>query len=157
MTTKAIAALVALIVLACVGYLFYSHYQSSREPLTEEEQEERMDELPPVNDRSVLVSESSGEDRTVRGTITAVDTEGAMVDGPVLIELRTDGGEAVAIAVPSMGLPLCAASASIADAFALAVGQEIEARGSVGTEGRVVPCESSGHYLRVVDSPRGQI
>ena len=52
------------------------------------------------------------EDKSVSGTVTNVNLDAIALDGPVLITLLTEAGEEV-IAVPSMGLPLCAAAVQI--------------------------------------------
>ena len=92
----------------------------------------------------------ASEDRVVSGTVISVDTEGAMVDGPVLVTVLNEAEGIIVIAVPSMGLPTCAARDSMADAFALAAGDFVEVRGSVGEEGMIIPCMSTEHYLRVI-------
>lgn len=92
----------------------------------------------------------SADEQEVRGTVTAVDTEKAMVDGPVLITIEKEEGGTALIAIPSMGLPTCAARENIADAFAIKAGELVEARGEVGEQGMIIPCSSSAHYLRVV-------
>lgn len=136
--------IIAVVVLALVGaglYYVLTMYQPNPDTLSEFNQEE------------VQTPEEMGEgaaEGEVRGTIVSVNTEQAMVDGPVLITLRSQDGEEAVVAVPSMGLPLCAARANMADAFALTAGQYIEVRGAVGAEGTVIPCESADHYLRVV-------
>ena len=86
------------------------------------------------------------------GVVIDVDTTQAMVDGPVIIELAVDNGTRI-IAIPSMGLPLCAARENIDDVWSLEVGAGIEVYGAVDPEtGYIVPCESDEHYLRVTDS-----
>lgn len=92
--------------------------------------------------------ETASNDVSLEGVITAVDASQAPVDGPVLITIDAENGEEV-IAVPTMGINLCAASESIADAFALEVGQFVDVRGERDSEGQIVPCESTSHYLRV--------
>lgn len=91
----------------------------------------------------------AGSTQAVTGTITAVDTSQAAFDGPFLVTLRDNDGKAWTIAVPSMGLPLCAAykNNNIGDISLLKVGDEIRVRGAVGEDGRIVPCESADHYL----------
>lgn len=148
MNQKALISILALLILIAVGWYVYGAYKAENPTLTDEE---AMDALPAVNDRSGGLPDETNEDREVRGTITAVDTSKTPVDGPVLITLRTESEGTVVIAVPSMGLPMCAAYASMDDAFALKAGQEIEVRGSEGTENRIVPCTSADHYLRVIE------
>lgn len=136
--------IIAVIVLALVGaglYYVLTMYQPNPDALSELNQEEV---------QTPEDTHSEGAEGEARGTITSVNTEQAMVDGPILITLREESGDEVIVAVPSMGLPMCAARANMADAFALAAGQYVEVHGAVGAEGMIVPCESADHYLRVV-------
>ena len=136
--------IIAVIVLALVGaglYYVLTMYQPNPDALSELNQEEV---------QTPEDTQSEGAEGEARGTITSVNTEQAMVDGPILITVREEGGNEVIVAVPSMGLPMCAARANMADAFALTAGQYIEVHGAVGAEGMIVPCESADHYLRVV-------
>lgn len=138
--------IIAVVILALVGaglYYILTMYQPNPDTLSAFNQEivQTPEETETEGDEEI-----EGE---ARGTIVSVNTEQAMVDGPVLITLQ-EGGEERIIAVPSMGLPTCAARAAMADAFALTAGQYIEVRGSVSADGTIVPCESADHYLRVV-------
>lgn len=83
---------------------------------------------------------------TGEGKVVAIDLEGIALDGPGLITIDTKAGERL-IAIPSMGLPLCAGYENIADAFSVSLGDSVRVSGSVDEEGRVVPCESDGHYF----------
>ncbi len=133
--------LIAVVILALVGaglYYLLTSYTPSPDALSELNQPE-----PEAPTQGV-----SGE---VRGTILAVDTQQAAVDGPVLILIQQDSGEAAVVAVPSMGLPTCAARGNMTDAFALQAGQVIEVKGTVGNEGMIIPCESADHYLRIIE------
>jgi hypothetical protein len=136
--------IIAVVVLALVGaglYYILTMYQPNPDTLSEFNQEEVQ------TPGDTHTEEGEGE---VRGTIVSVNTEQAMVDGPILILVQEESGEEAVVAVPSMGLPMCAARANMADAFALTAGQYIEAHGSVGVDGMIIPCESADHYLRVV-------
>lgn len=136
--------IIAVVVLALVGvglYYVLTMYQPNP------------DALSGLNQEEVQAPEETGEEAVegeVRGTVVSVNTEQAMVDGPVLITVRSQDEKEAVVAVPSMGLPLCAASTNMADAFALTAGQYIEVRGAVGADGTIIPCESADHYLRVV-------
>ncbi len=92
----------------------------------------------------------ASEDRAASGTVVSVNTEQAMVDGPVLVTILSETEGVAVIAIPSMGLPTCAARANMADAFALMAGDYVEVRGSIGEEGMIIPCMSTEHYLRVI-------
>jgi len=92
----------------------------------------------------------SGPDLTYSGTVVSVNLEPIAADGPAVVTLRTSAGMNVKINVPSFGINLCKARASIADVSTLKTGDKIEARGAVGADGTIVPCQSEAHYLRVV-------
>lgn len=92
----------------------------------------------------------ASEDRVASGTVVSVNTEQAMADGPVLVTILSETEGVAVIAIPSMGLPTCAARANMADAFALMAGDYVEVRGSIGEEGMIIPCMSTEHYLRVI-------
>ncbi len=105
-----------------------------------------------IQDRSVTKS----------GTITEINLEQAMVDGPYLLTIESQDGETSKIAVPSMGLTLCAAhqNNNIGDVYLMKVGDKIEVKGEIGEGGIIIPCDSPEHYLRptplVVDNFEGE-
>lgn len=92
---------------------------------------------------------------TVEGEVTAVNTEQVSFDGPALVTVATENGEAT-VAVPSMGINLCAAKDAIADVFELSAGDRVTVRGSMDEEGRIVPCEDASHYLRVEEGEEAE-
>jgi hypothetical protein len=87
---------------------------------------------------------------TVTGAVTAIDRSQRMVDGPTLITISTDEGLNKTIAVPSMGINLCAARERIADLEQLAVGDTMIVRGATDESGLIVPCERVTDSLTVV-------
>lgn len=93
----------------------------------------------------------AGETVQYEGVVTEVDASQAVVDGPFLISLEIAGDTMRTIAVPSMGINLCAAQDSIVDIAELSAGDEIEVRGKVDEENRIVPCDEDEHYLRLVE------
>lgn len=96
---------------------------------------------------------SGGKDLTIKGVVISVDESQAMVDGPFVIDLMTEGGDDTArIEIPSMGIMLCEARDNIADIGDIKEGMTVEVRGVVNSEnvGSITPCESAEHYLRVV-------
>jgi hypothetical protein len=84
------------------------------------------------------------------GKVITVDMTQVAVDGPAVVTLRTSAGNDVKINVPSFGILLCKAHASILGASTLKVGDAVEVRGTVGEDGTIVPCQSEDHYLRVM-------
>lgn len=94
------------------------------------------------------VQNTGNDDVTREGVITSVNAEQAALDGPILVTIDSDEGEEV-IAIPTMGIQLCAARENIADGFELEAGEFVDVRGSRDSSGQIVPCESSDHYLRV--------
>ncbi len=115
-----------------------------------------MDTEEPVSDGARIdpgevATDDEGPAVEQSGTIRSIDLEQMMVDGPARIVLETTTGETVTITVPSMGLPLCAARATIADVALLEVGNTVAVRGSINAEGEITPCTAADHYLRVTD------
>lgn len=109
------------------------------------------DEALPIEDNEPTATSTATatEAVTYSGEITELDFSEIAVDGPYRIMLETDAGEARTVLVPSMGINLCAAQENIADLDALAVGDAIEARGSIdGSADSIVVCESADYYLR---------
>lgn len=142
--------LVVGLLLAGSGYFLYinvpepAHVPPEQPWPTQEEPNEA------PQDATVNETEEDEDADSVTGTITHVDAEAAMIDGPVLITITTDAGASRVIAVPSMGLRLCAAVDTITDPFALKAGTKVAVRGEVGEGGQLVPCSDSSHYLRIV-------
>ena len=104
-----------------------------------------------LDDAESITSEPearSSQVMEVHGVATKVDTQAVMLDGPSIITLETSNGPVV-IEVPSMGLPLCAAAASIADPFIVDQGDQVRVRGARVAQGRLLPCEDAMHYLEV--------
>ncbi len=105
-------------------------------------QEKQAEEAPVVEQIPDVV------DATFYGTVTEVNFEQVALDGPSLIAVTViETGETRTVAVPSMGLPQCAAAASIADPFQLAPGDTVSVRGLVRDTGEVVPCDNQSHFL----------
>ncbi len=94
--------------------------------------------------------EPASQDRAISGTVVSINTDQVPVDGPAIVTIRVSGGVMEKILVPSFGLGLCKAKSSIADVYTLKAGDAVEANGSVGTDGAIVPCQSQAHYLRIV-------
>lgn len=87
-----------------------------------------------------------------------VDRTGVMLDGPILITVSDIlSGDAKVIAIPSMGLPLCAASANIADTSELAIGDTVIVSGSVDAEGQIVPCAEETHSMEIISLARDAV
>lgn len=84
----------------------------------------------------------------VSGVVSEVDTDAVALDGPALVTIQADGDVEHVVAVPSMGINLCAAVEDIADVYTLMVGEQVSVRGELDEEGRIVPCVDSSHYLR---------
>lgn len=93
-----------------------------------------------------VVPDSEPAEKAVTGVVQEVDTEQMMVDGPGMLTLSTERGEAVVL-VPSLEARLC--EADIASVFLVRTGDVVEVFGLVDSEGRIMPCGSSEHYLRV--------
>ena len=88
------------------------------------------------------------------GTVTAVDLDAIAFDGPALVTVNGGQGEARVIAVPSMGLPLCAALEHLTPVDRITIGDYVSVRGDVDATGRIVPCADADHYLAVTTTVR---
>lgn len=97
--------------------------------------------------------DGSGEALAVRGTLTSISLEEMMVDGPARLTVTAQDGVPYTVLVPSMGLPLCAARANIADVSSLTAGELIEVRGETDADGAITPCSAPDHYLRKAARP----
>lgn len=112
------------------GYVFFSLESSVPEQITED-------------------TEVSDVAMPLTGTVTDVNLDGAALDGPALITIEAENGDAYEIAVPTMGIQLCAAYERIADPFTTTVGDRVTVSGELDEFGRIVPCEKEAHYLEV--------
>ena len=154
---------IIVVLAALVGAWFYfggdkmdNEMASSTDEMMEGENMENMNDEMPMDsmddmegmDHGAMDGEETGA-TAAAGTVTSVDLEQMAVDGPGLIMFEAEGGTEYTVAVPSMGLPLCAAKDNIADISAIKEGDKIEVNGSTGPAGQIVPCDSADHYLRV--------
>lgn len=99
--------------------------------------------------RSLVVTSPIGR-VNARGVVTLVDTKQSETDGPILVTVADANGVVSIIAVPARGLGLCAAKETIADAFTVEKGNNVEVSGSSDTKGRIVPCTAAEDYFRVL-------
>lgn len=86
----------------------------------------------------------------IRGEVVSVDSSGIALDGPYLLTVRDAEGVGHTIAVPSMGINLCAARDAISGLSQVAVGDFVEVRGAQDEEGNIVPCDDASHYLTIM-------
>ncbi len=102
------------------------------------------------NKRGGAITLTPGETAEVSGVAVVVNADQIAFDGPYLISLKTEGGETVNVAVPSMGLPLCAAyqAGNITGVNLVKIGDQVEVKGKVAQDGAIVPCDAADHYLR---------
>ena len=87
-----------------------------------------------------------GTDRTVEGTVTALDFDPMAYDADGIVTLETNDGEVVRVFLPARS-NLCAATYD--DWADLEIGSRAAARGAVVEEGAVRPCERTEHYFRL--------
>ncbi|MEK7641630.1 MAG: hypothetical protein AAB365_01395 [Patescibacteria group bacterium] len=94
--------------------------------------------------------ESSGSTVTRSGVVVEVNKEETLFDGPYRLTIESSDGKRSMIAVPSMGLPLCAAykNGTIKDPYSIEVGASIQVSGTLSEDGSIIPCDSVDHYLR---------
>jgi len=91
--------------------------------------------------------QGSGNVSATSGEVTEVSLDQIAFDGPAIIKILDLEGNSKTIAVPSMGINLCAAREQIADVGQVALGDIVMVSGSVDEDGNIVPCESADHYL----------
>ncbi|MFA6158204.1 MAG: hypothetical protein WC763_01055 [Candidatus Paceibacterota bacterium] len=101
-------------------------------------------------DSSVPDLSAEVSNMVVRGTVTDVNVEKAMYDGPYLVTIRETNGNEAIVSIPSRGAQLCAAKATTASPSDLKKGMTVEVNGALTFDGNIVPCESVSHYLRIV-------
>jgi hypothetical protein len=86
---------------------------------------------------------------SVTGEVLAVDAQMIASDGPFIVIIQDNRGEAYRIEVPSMGINLCPAAPYIDDVTLIKPGSMISVRGFV-QDSVIVPCEQEDHSLRIV-------
>lgn len=92
----------------------------------------------------------------VRGAVTDIDTSQIMLDGPSIVTITDEQNALRMIAVPSMGLRLCAGYPNIAGGGSIEVGDVIEVHGTVDEEGYIVPCSGPVDHLYVTRTYENQ-
>lgn len=118
---------IALLLLVLIGGYFYTQSREGTPPMP-----------------SVSTSETVEE----TGTVTAVDLSQMALDGPAVVTFEAEDGT-YTIAIPSMGINLCAARESIDDVSEVAVGDTVAVKGQRDSEGHIVPCENEVHFFNV--------
>jgi hypothetical protein len=136
---RTIIIVLVLLIIAIFGYIFFSGRNETRVPVTNE----TADQVDQTN--------TDQNDQEISGSVVSINVDQVPVDGPSLITIRTESGAQTVVAIPSMGINLCAAQANIMNIGELKVGDEVQARGQVGVNGTIIPCESSDHFLRVAN------
>lgn len=110
-----------------------------------------------ANNDGNIVEDSNPEVAKVSGMVTNINSEAVMLDGPTLVAVLEENGDEKIIAVPSMGLPLCAAREAIADISMLAIGDWVEASGNTDESGQIVPCTEESDYLTITSVARDAV
>ena len=146
------AVVVSLIVGGLIGWFAHASVSTTKmhdkKEMTHESNHMVSDDTP-IN--IIRNEEDRVHDFAVAGVVTKVDTEQAAFDGPVRIFIDEQESTKRIVAVPSMGVLHCAAKDNIADVWSIKVGDKIQALGTVGPSGELVPCESPDHFLTVVE------
>jgi hypothetical protein len=91
---------------------------------------------------------TAGSQASIEGRITSIDTAPWAYDGNAVIGVATRAHGVVAVHLPARW-NLCRATA--VDVQSLAIGHDVHATGSVGTDGELVVCERPEHGLRKVE------
>lgn len=100
---------------------------------------------PPASPPADAPPDAPPVDRTVTGTVTAVDLAPMAYDGDARVDVETADGARVRVLLPAREA-LCPASYD--DVFGVAVGERVEARGTVVEGGDVRPCTNADHFFR---------
>lgn len=83
------------------------------------------------------------------GVVIEIDRSGIENDEPAIITIQTDANSVYKIAVPTENLSNCEAVEEIAEVGLIAIGDKISIRGKTDGEGRIVPCDSEFHQMKV--------
>ena len=83
------------------------------------------------------------------GFVAAVETTGDAANATSLITLQTEVNSVYFVAVPLDPATACEAGEAIADVRVIMEGDKIAVRGKTDADGRIVPCESEHHSLRI--------
>lgn len=135
------------LLLVSAAYVAQENISSKNEIATNEIEEQ--DRIQEEGTTTTPIGLEVGVELGTDGTVLEVDTTGVAADGPALITFKTDGNSTYVIAIPSMGLPLCAASKNVADVYDIMLGDKISVRGKTNEVGQIVPCESETHAFTV--------
>lgn len=141
MKNYTIAGIGALVIILALAYFMRPAEEGAVLPEQQDIEETPAQEVPVDTMTGVAV---------VRGTVVEVDKDQIAVDEPYRFVVESADGTRSIIAVPSMGLQLCAAytAGTLKDVNTISVGNEIEVAGSVGEGGVIIPCDSKAHYIR---------
>lgn len=146
MKTNTHSLIVGVTIILIVSAIYFAWHQSTKKVMPLEQAE-----VPTENVATSTLPQAfeSNVELGTDGIVTSVDVSGAMVDGPAIIDFKTDSGSLHTIAVPTIGRSLCVANEQIADVYTISIGDRISARGMTDENGRLVPCESELHSLQV--------
>ncbi len=148
MKEKSHLLMIGALLLLIVSAVYFSLRESSQEMPTPTESDVAKDPLLQKAD-STLQTLESGVELGTDGIVTALDLSGVAFDAPALITIKTDSDSLYAIAIPTMGLPLCAAQEKIADVYEISPGDKVSVRGITDEAGQIVPCTSETHQFIV--------
>lgn len=89
------------------------------------------------------------KDITRSGEIVEISLDQTAFDGPAIIKILEQNGNLTTIAIPSMGIQLCAAHENISQIAHAAIGDKVSVSGYADEQGRIVPCENASHFLNI--------
>lgn len=138
MKTTIYILIAALVIIG--GFFALNAYIYNEKQMQDQSLEQLMDQ--PVEQASGMIA--------VSGSVTEVNLDQIAFDGPSLVTLVADDGQSYTIAIPSFGINMCVASDQIVDVQTLSSGDRIEAQGELDSEGYIVPCGDTAHYLRAL-------
>jgi hypothetical protein len=83
------------------------------------------------------------------GIVVSVEQQGSGTNTVAIITLKTEVNSIYTVAVPTSIPSPCEAPHALADIASIVPGDKIAVRGKTDAEGRIVPCESEFHQLRI--------
>jgi hypothetical protein len=138
--TISVVSIIALLLVAVLVYVPRDTHDDVSNSVTE-----RQSEGPLLTFPELELGVELGTD----GVVSAVERSGDAPNEMVIITLQTEVNSVYTVAVPADHAIACAAGDAIADVSMISIGDKIAVRGKTDAGGRVVPCESEFHTLRI--------
>ena len=143
--TAVVLALVAVFVV-----IFMVSSDNSSDVITVDEKGERAGTLSEQEKDEVTIPDLENDlEIGTDGVVSEIERAEADSDELTIITLITEVNTLYTVAVPAGGSSVCEAGDAIAEISVIEPGDKIGVRGKTDAEGRIVPCESEFHSLRI--------